>query len=110
MAQIHLAILIVHLNLFSVPLHLKPHTRPAIPNSERVYVVSGDQVPSVELDLNDKSRVSGSENFEFGIADTRRSPYAWSFSSVFSLGLPGALLRNHFAICDPTIEQSVLNV
>jgi hypothetical protein len=40
----------------------------AIPNSERIYVVSADQVPSVELDLNDKSRVSGSENFEFGIA------------------------------------------
>jgi hypothetical protein len=40
----------------------------AIPNSERIYVVSADQIPSVELDLNDKSRVSGSKNFEFGIA------------------------------------------
>jgi hypothetical protein len=42
--------------------------RSAIPNSERVYVFSADQVPSVELDLNDKSRVSGSEIFVFGIA------------------------------------------
>jgi hypothetical protein len=41
---------------------------PAIPNSERIYVVSDDQIPSVELDLNDKSRFSGSKNFEFGIA------------------------------------------
>jgi hypothetical protein len=40
-----------------------------IPNSEWIYVVSANQVPSVELDLNDKSRVSGSENFEFGIAE-----------------------------------------
>jgi hypothetical protein len=47
----------------------------AIPNSERIYVVSADQVPLVELDLNDKSRVSGSENFEFGIAVmVERSP------------------------------------
>jgi hypothetical protein len=40
----------------------------AIPNSERIYVVSADQAPLRELDLNDKSRVSVSENFEFGIA------------------------------------------
>jgi hypothetical protein len=43
-------------------------SRTAIPNSERIYVVSADQVPSLEVNLNDKSRVSGSENFEFGIA------------------------------------------
>jgi hypothetical protein len=41
----------------------------ATPHPERIYTVSAEQVPSVELDLNDKSRVSGSENLEFGIAE-----------------------------------------
>jgi hypothetical protein len=40
----------------------------AIPNSERIYVILADRVPLMELDLNEKSRVSASENFEFGIA------------------------------------------
>jgi hypothetical protein len=48
---------------------------PAIPNSERIYVVSANQVPSVELDFNDKSRVSGSENFEFGIAEQHQDEF-----------------------------------
>jgi hypothetical protein len=41
---------------------------PAILNSERICVVSAEEVPSIELDLNDKLRVSGSENLGFGIA------------------------------------------
>jgi hypothetical protein len=41
---------------------------PAIPNSERICVVLADQAPLRGLKLNDKSRVSSSKNFEFGIA------------------------------------------
>jgi hypothetical protein len=41
----------------------------AIPNSERIHVVSADRVSSTELNFNENSRVSASENFEFGIAD-----------------------------------------
>jgi hypothetical protein len=41
---------------------------PAIPNSERIHVVSADRVSSTELNFNENSRVSASENFEFGIA------------------------------------------
>lgn len=37
-------------------------------NSERIYVVSATQYTSLKLDLNEKSRVSGTKNFEFGIA------------------------------------------
>jgi aspartyl aminopeptidase len=40
----------------------------AIPNSERIYVVSADHVSLTEPNFNEKSRVSASENFEFGIA------------------------------------------
>lgn len=39
-----------------------------IPNSEQVYPVPADQYPSMELGPNEKSRVSASEIFEFGIA------------------------------------------
>jgi hypothetical protein len=59
--------------VIKIPLVANSRDRAAIPNSERVYVFSADQVPSVELDLNDKSKVSGSENFEFGIAGDRVS-------------------------------------
>jgi hypothetical protein len=40
----------------------------AIPNSERIHAFSADRVSSIDLDLNEKSGVSGTENFEFGIA------------------------------------------
>ena len=40
----------------------------AIPNSEPVYAISADQDSSNRLDLNERSRVSASKNFEFGIA------------------------------------------
>jgi hypothetical protein len=62
----------------------------AIPNSERIYFVSPDQVPSVELDLNHKSRVSGSKNFEFGIAEL--STIALNAISISVKPLPHSLL------------------
>jgi hypothetical protein len=37
-------------------------------NSERVYAVSAAQDPSTKLDLNEKSRVPATKNFEFAIA------------------------------------------
>ena len=37
-------------------------------NSERVYGVLADQCPSMELDLNEVSRVSAPRIFEFTIA------------------------------------------
>jgi hypothetical protein len=41
----------------------------AIPNSEWIYVASADCVSSTELNFNEKSGVSASENFEVGIAE-----------------------------------------
>jgi hypothetical protein len=38
-------------------------------NSERVYGVLADQCPSMELDLNEVSRVSAPRIFEFTIAE-----------------------------------------
>jgi hypothetical protein len=39
----------------------------AIPNSERIYAVPSGYVSSTKLDFKEKSRVSASENFDFGI-------------------------------------------
>ena len=50
----------------------KPWLRPAKINSERVYGVLADQCPSMELDLNEVSRVSAPRIFEFTIAGLRR--------------------------------------
>jgi hypothetical protein len=36
----------------------------AIPNPERIYVVSADRISSTKLNFNEKSRVSASENLE----------------------------------------------
>jgi HEAT repeats len=47
---------------------------PAIPNSERIHALSGDHVSSIKLDINEKSRVSAPENFEFGIAEQIPQP------------------------------------
>jgi peptidoglycan/LPS O-acetylase OafA/YrhL len=41
---------------------------PAIPNSERVQDLSAVGVFSIDLDLNEKTRVSATKKFEFGIA------------------------------------------
>jgi hypothetical protein len=41
---------------------------PAIINSERFYAVSAAQDLSMKPDLNEKSRVTATKNFEFGIA------------------------------------------
>ena len=39
-----------------------------IPNSEQFYPVPADQYPTMDFEPNEKSRVSASELFEFGIA------------------------------------------
>jgi hypothetical protein len=48
----------------------------AIPNSERIYVVSADHISSIKLNFNEKSRMSASENLEFAIADVGSPPPA----------------------------------
>jgi hypothetical protein len=51
---------------------------PAKINSERVYGVLADQCPSMELDLNEVSRVSAPRIFEFTIA--AMVPLSWSIA------------------------------
>jgi hypothetical protein len=55
----------------------------AIPNSERVYAISADRVSSKRLDLNERSGVTASKNFEFGIAAiTKKTTVATQFSAL----------------------------
>jgi hypothetical protein len=42
-----------------------PAADTATPNSERVYAISADQGSSKRLDLDERSRVPASKNFEF---------------------------------------------
>jgi hypothetical protein len=61
----------------------------AVSNPEGIYVISADQVSSTEIDFNDASGNSASENFEFGIADIAESNTSiLPFDSLDGLPLP----------------------
>jgi NACHT domain len=67
----------------------RSYFKPAIPHSERGYVISGDQPFLRSLDLNEKSRVSASENFEFVVPDFKQ------FTEVFMADFGSDQIR-HF--------------
>jgi hypothetical protein len=52
-------------------------------NPERVYAVSAAQDPSTKLDLNEKSGVPATKNFEFGIAVSLYG--CWRFDDLIAL-------------------------
>jgi hypothetical protein len=63
-------------NFFHVNSNIDPDKAAKI-NSERVYCVSADQCPSMEVDLNEVSRGSAPRIFEFTIAADKGHLWLW---------------------------------